>query len=761
MENTYFSTKKNFVNSYVGGNEFNDNNTNYLNSQNTILNRQEQKKIGSLKANKLLISKSIQQNNQIIDENNNEINDEYDPYMHFLEKRNLKENNTKKKNITTYLHIDSQARVKTPFLTTSDTINLTNNPIYFDQTINSPPYLMWIYHPNNGFSKGDRITISGIITSSVVLKTQYSYKTNNDTISVINVIFTQGSKYVKFICSPNLLSIDNISPSFINNYILLNSFYVNISGFTGSTSPTFIGNIPINYLNSIQKIYLQQELNENNDLTYFYIQLPTTYLGSTELASYNIQLSFLHVGGIPLNLLNAEYPIDTNNLNGYAEVYSVKSTDYFSVIIPYQALYNEKFGGSNVYISTITNVMTGYTNPNFYSIDLKKTYHNVVSARLLNTIFPNTSKIFRSTTTITNTKLYWQNQTDGETVYSIQIPDGNYDPTSLKTVIETYMNNVPRKIISSNTFNNSYENVNYIQVNINTDTNIVTFKSYSQALLSNPISSVTPEINLSATSIASTDTYTITIYQVNHNIKEGDQILISGMIDHSGIPATALNSTQIVTKVTDVDHYEFVITHINLNSYRVITNGGFAVVVYVPTNFRLRFDYPDTMGEQLGFRYVGSPLAITNYSTVITNQDSYFNEPNTDPSGNLITITNNSLKISGYDYIVMTCEQFSDLTNINNISSNINHIGLTSIPLVFAKINLSCAPGKIVYDSFVNTPLYFYNSLEISKLTFTFYSSDGNLYDFAGLDHSFLIELVTVDESVNHTNIVSKSGRES
>jgi hypothetical protein len=733
MSNFYSSNAGKFINKYdkTDNDKFNEN-------QIKILENQQQQDIG--------IKSKYFENKK----------DTYDPYIEYLQKNDTISTNIQKKTTITYLHIDSSSRTIEPLISTTNMQQLSNNPLYFDQ-LSTSPCLLWIYYPNNNLVSGDRITITGIEKLNTTIKTQYTYtdiygKTN----SYKGVIFTEGNNYVKIMCPPNITLVSNYNSyvSINDAFTKLSNIYVTLNGFVGLNNSTFIGNIPINYLNGTHKIYLQQNTNEINDLTYFYIIIPYNYIGSENLANSNITITYNHYGGINLNLLNAEYPIDNNNINGYAEIYTTKGTDYISVIMNTQGLYSDAFGGDNIYISFIQNINTGYPNPNSYEINLKKTYRNISKITLLNTLFPNVSKIFRTTENITNTKLYWQNQSDGDVIYSIQIPDGNYDALSLKNTLESYIKLVKRISISNDNYINSYNDNNYITVDIDTNTDIVTFKSYSIASLLNPISSVLPEININDT-ISNTDTYKITIKHLNHGLSVGDTVLYTGMIDHLGIPSDSLNTTHVITEIVNVNYYSFVISHINLNTSKFITYGGYAVIAYVPNYFRLLFNYNDTMGNELGFRWVGSDLAVTNFNTIVKNSDIYFNEPNTNTAGNTITIKNKLLNFHGYDYVLMCCKEISDSSNINNFNTIVNHIGKTSIDNVFAKINLNKKRNKYVVDTFVSTPFYFNNSLEFSTLTFNFYAPDGTLYDFGGLNHSFVIELTIIDDLVENTEINS------
>ena len=61
---------------------------------------------------------------------------------------------------------------------------------------------------------------------------------------------------------------------------------------------------------------------------------------------------------------------------------------------------------------------------------------------------------------------------------------------------------------------------------------------------------------------------------------------------------------------------------------------GNGVNFLIPNKFRLRFDYSDTVGPNLGFRDCGKLSSITSYNTTISNTDSYYQELDVDESGN-------------------------------------------------------------------------------------------------------------------------------
>ena len=116
--------------------------------------------------------------------------------------------------------------------------------------------------------------------------------------------------------------------------------------------------------------------------------------------------------------------------------------------------------------------------------------------------------------------------------------------------------------------------------------------------------------------------------------------------------------------------------------------------------------------------------------------------------GEVVDISNNFIKLSGDDYVLMVAEPIQTMTNIGPNK------------FIFAKIQLCDSPGKVLFNTHVNTTkLYDNSNHEVSTLEISFYSPDGYLYDFNGLDHSFTLELVTVADLPEGTGISSNTGR--
>jgi hypothetical protein len=171
------------------------------------------------------------------------------------------------------------------------------------------------------------------------------------------------------------------------------------------------------------------------------------------------------------------------------------------------------------------------------------------------------------------------------------------------------------------------------------------------------------------------------------------------------------------------------------------------------------------MGVQLGFRNVGNDTSVFGFSSVIKNSDPYENENVTvisginyvsDPSGNLILLKNNSIKLNGYEYIMMVIEEFSNVITINN----------SKVTKYFAKINMPSVSATsfkytelMLYDTFVNVSSVLYNPIDLSKLTVSFYAPDGTLFDFCGVDHSFVLEVTSINYIPDETGIDSTNSQ--
>lgn len=605
-----------------------------------------------------------------------------------------------------------------------------------------------------------------------------------------------------------------------NNKIYQDNVRIVIPEKTTTTSTSSIGNISLNLLNSehhrmfLTSADVEKSLNIYDDTVNslisdtptnnkFYIKLDKPYAkkqfsyanpllsGALEIIIYNnvnsdITINYYHYGGIPLTELNANYIVQENNTNGFKYIEQIVKNSYIVIRIDNIGYYTNRFGSDNITIGFIQNIYSGFSNPNSYIIDLEKVYTNVVSARLINTIFPITQKNVRDGLTggNKNNMFYWQNLDDGDTVYSIQFNAGMYTIENFKKTFELLVQQI-RRI-------NKKKNIIYLDINIDTDK--VVLSSYDEYSPNETIiysrKKKLSDINILCSSVINSsdipsltltddelyyqypdgeyfkkfvnksidcDSYRVTIYHKNHNVQVGDEIIIKNSTNYEDISASFLNSSHIVTRI-ETDYYDILLDNINLDASLDMTNmGGNEILIYTPNMFRIRYDYDDTIGNMLGFRDIGQNTSITPYQHVITNDILYDNE-NIDfviqqITGKTIDTYNidltklslhNALNFTGPEYLLFECKELNNSKNIGKIKD------------YYYKINLKEHKNNKAYDTFVDSPLYYNEPIEsIEQLTINIYTPDGKIYDSNRIDHSFVLELITFDEVPTGSSIRS------
>ena len=166
------------------------------------------------------------------------------------------------------------------------------------------------------------------------------------------------------------------------------------------------------------------------------------------------------------------------------------------------------------------------------------------------------------------------------------------------------------------------------------------------------------------------------------------------------------------------------------------------------------FSSPNTIGNVLGFKYVGTPIAVTPYSTPtnkyqITNTQPYIYDVDTLllVNNNQVNLNSNNINLQGYSYILLQATNLNKCSNPNGVN-------------YFYKILLNGAPGSVLFNTFVDNPVYFNPPLKyISDFEFTFLDPNGNQFDFYGIDHSFTLEITNMSNYPENTNIPSNMAR--
>ena len=744
------------------------------------------------------------------------IDNSYNEYYDYLKQNGLLKENYRAKIITNYITVNSMNRKIEPQVNISDTYKLGRNSLSFEEEIvnqdlssillnpeslngetKTKRYLLKIKIPNNKFKQNDKIIIRGLKKTSLSMRNNFTH--NN--ILIHSIVFTPNSTALTFICSYNDNEI-SFNPNFnvgmgINHELLrkydTSNMTVSLSGFEANDLFNFsIGNIPINFLNSTHQVFFTNphykiingvkhydpdtliNIPVNGivkKITGFYIKLDREYIGNTIINNNMIiNLTFNYIGGIAYNQINSGYPITNENLSGNNIVYK-KSKNYIYILLNKQPYYKSydgtketqiKFGDTNeISISKLDHVMVGFNSPSIYEITLPTQIKNIIRVRMINSIFPNntnsitninTNLISSNISSNTNNKnnvLYWQNEDDGDNIYSISLDTGTYTNKELEQYIMNAINNVKRIQTTL-----GYTNRSIMKVDINSITNITTFTSYKEARLIKPIINIEPQIT---DPTINNSPYIITILHKQHGLKKNDTIKFDKFISTNGIPDYILNTTHIIDNIIDINTYTIVLERFNILNDIKYTGGGYETVILVPNSFRLLFNYQDTIGDILGFRNVGSESSITSYNNIIKNNDPYANEYtvnkinnilySTDLSGNRIPLQNNNILTKGYNYILMMIDKLNNNINISNIKA-INNC--------FSIINLQKDQyNEMIYNSFVDMPVILNKPIDLGSLNISFYAPDGTIYNFGGINHTFTLEIISLDYIPVDTELIS------
>ena len=90
------------------------------------------------------------------------------------------------------------------------------------------------------------------------------------------------------------------------------------------------------------------------------------------------------------------------------------------------------------------------------------------------------------------------------------------------------------------------------------------------------------------------------------------------------------------------------------------------------------------------------------------------------------------------------------LIQIQNLNNNSNPNG----PPYFAKILLNGQVNSYLYNTYVQSPVYINPPLKsINELSITFINANGNLVDFGNLNHSFTLEITSLNNYPENTNL--------
>ena len=151
--------------------------------------------------------------------------------------------------------------------------------------------------------------------------------------------------------------------------------------------------------------------------------------------------------------------------------------------------------------------------------------------------------------------------------------------------------------------------------------------------------------------------------------------------------------------------------------------------IKVPIKFMLLLNYKDTFCNLFGFQNIGLDTSITEEHYEITNKTKYFNQE---------TLLTKHININPYNYIYCLCDQIRSNNIRTNVKFDLEDVN-ASVFSIF-QIYKQKKNSNNIFNSFVNT-VNISNKIDyIKELIFYFYKPNGELVDFNGLNHSFLLE---------------------
>jgi hypothetical protein len=611
----------------------------------------------------------------------------------------------------TRINIDSRLRNIEPKHILDSTLHNLENPLFF--TLNTNKIV--VYHPNHNFLVEDKIILE--------------YSTNINIKIKKGIQFQKNSNFAKII-HPDHQMLD-----------LGTIYFINISNVEGNASSgTYLLNYPINLLNKNHKVYFKRSDTDIFDPNAYYINLEIP-ADAEYTYQYSFNLEFLHIRGIPLNEINSNYPITSDRIFGYHVIENVINSNFYEFSVSSLSdstnmIYQDSFykstpigNGGNILVIKILNTIEGYPDNNNYIIDLQRNFYHVKQINLLDTVFPITEKIVSAGPVgKQNNLFYWQNLNDGNIIYNIEIPSGNYSLSQLQTQLKTQIEQTIRPTIDSTQLINTIYtyNTNKVIINIDQVKNTFEIQFYQELILTNAIFRST---------LSYPDGFTrIILNYINHNLLVNDTIILSNVIGTDKIPDTYLNGQFAIESVIDANTVSIRLNRFN-DDTSGNTNGGTAIHMLQPIKSRLLFNQENTVGAILGFNKVGDIYSVTPYDYKLTNYNLYDVDVQKNSVGltTLPRVDTRILNLYPYNYIlILTDLPFNDQINLFNTSTN-----------VLGKLLLVGTAENYVYSQFIQIGSTFQEPLAtLSSISFSFYSPDNKLYDFNNVEHSFTIEII-------------------
>jgi len=776
-------TDINFVEKYIGG-ENNDNLENFNTQINVINNKKSDYNRMIDFYNK--IERDKNDNNEYVERLDNERNatvyrinnfatyiddvnysnpliypKDYDPYFSYLDKKNINPINTQVTKKKEYMNIDSSNRTVNVSLNISKYYMIKDYGLEFKNNSNNMKIYFDTPIQDNEINLNNFIILRGF-------KTYVNYYEN------LNFIFENNS---------NVVIID-LKPNFVQT-ISYTDVTIIIEGIGINDTSAYWKNIPYQLLNREQKIFIN---NTNNNIRIAF-NLPIKYYSSNlnnNVLTSPCKITFNCLGNYPINLINANTPLSSLNLSNYLTILNITS-DCIEVLLTNTISLNDNilldgywkndtfYTGKNIQIGKIDGFVQAYESANNFVLFLNKTYINVAEIKIISSELPNvqtningnteknkdinyytdtksnsayaSTNLSMSYVKIYNNRLYWDNILDKDT-YFIELEPGNYSYELLKKEIEYNVSLIKRRPLIVNDFLNEFNNM---QVEFTVETNeskFIMFDIYTIPKCFNGFTDI---------SVPNKSVYKIKIYCPNHNLNIGDIVFISNSQSYFVIDEKYINSTEghPVSNIVSESYFEIIIKNINPIQDVGDTKGGYSVQIKKYAIFRLYFNFSDTIGELIGFPLVGYKSSITKYSSslpyyTITNKDSY--DINI---GSILIVNNNILpqnlvaKFSNeqYNYLLLLADGLNNNNNPNG-------------PAYFYKFLINQPPGKYLFNTFVNSPVYFNPPIRnLNELKLTLVYPNGSLVNIGNLNYSLTFELTTINNLPENTNINTNMSR--
>lgn len=521
---------------------------------------------------------------------------------------------------------------------------LTEDIYYLDKnpiSVTKNSNQLQIYIPNHNLIKDDLVIIENVISENI-----------NDTFNIYldtNRLKIDISKYIQTF--RNFLEYDiifNISSNKIFNSLNVNVIKSNIS-------------------------------IEIEEFTYLIINLNTNYISTINLEILDLTFIFKDFNNIKLKNINANYPIDENHANGY-QIISNTIQNYIFISTYNISINNGIFGGNNIMINKINFQEKGYENSNYFEINLFKVFYNVISIRMISSYFPENINIISEN--LQTNKLSWIDEEKNS--YSILLDNSN---DILNTIIE--------KINGTQISNTNYTFYLKSQIKGN---DFFELNVYSKIILYEALSKLTILSNQTELLLQR-----INVYFPNHNLQDGDEILLENVISFEGIPENMLNTTHIITKIDNNNVY-FSLTAYNIKQSTISNKNNGGKTIFLLIKKKIKFNENNLLkrlgieqydfSEQIKNRYPIQLYPSYFYiKTVINNGDECLNNFTNKGLNNIL-----SKKYLNKNYVK------------NEINSNLS----------------------LKFDPPINS-LY--------KIIFSMEYDDANLVDFYNIDNNFVLRI--------------------